>query len=282
MHALVNLSPLMNLSSGAPEIVVGVIDGPVALALGQFAGTRTRVLDGQPGTHCARSDSVACVHGTLVSALLFAGRQSAFPGICPNCTLLVVPVFSDAPGIGDDMPLASQDAVASAIVSAIEAGARILNISAALTHPTSRSERRLVDALDFAAKRGVIVVAAAGNQRTFGSSPITRHPWVVPVAACEADGRPSEMSNLGVSIGRRGLLAPGAGVVAVASDERPRSFGGTSAAAPFVTGTIALLSSLFPRAAAARVLQAATQTRPRRNVVPPLLDAWAAYKALAI
>ncbi len=58
---------------------------------------------------------------------------------------------------------------------------------------------------------------------------------------------------------------------------------GTSVAAPFVTGTLALLWSLFPDAAAGLVKLAVTQAgvARRRSVVPPLLDGWGAYQALA-
>jgi hypothetical protein len=64
---------------------------------------------------------------------------------------------------------------------------------------------------------------------------------------------------------------------------RPQTLGGTSAAAPFVTGTIALLWSAFPTAAAAQIKLAVTQgSRARRETItPPLLDAWAAYQLLA-
>jgi len=48
---------------------------------------------------------------------------------------------------------------------------------------SSRDERELDEVLDYAARRGVITVAAAGNQGAIGSSAITRHQWVIPVAA---------------------------------------------------------------------------------------------------
>jgi subtilisin family serine protease len=59
--------------------------------------------------------------------------------------------------------------------------------------------------------------------------------------------------------------------------------GGTSAAAPFVTGTIALLWSAFPGASAAAVKLAVTQPRGTRrvSVVPPLLNAWESFEHLA-
>lgn len=136
--------------------------------------------------------------------------------------------------------------------------------------------------LDHAAKRGVIVVAAAGNQGVVGSSAVTRHPWVIPVIACDLRGNPLGYSNLGHSTGRRGLSAPGQGITSLAANGRSATFGGTSAAAPFVTGTIALLLSLFPNATAASVKLAVTNGAgvTRTTVVPPLLNAWAAYQAL--
>jgi hypothetical protein len=53
---------------------------------------------------------------------------------------------------------------------------------------------------------------------------------------------------------------------------------------PFVTGAIALLWSEFPAASAAQIKLAVTQAAmPRRaSVVPPLLDAWAAYQVLLV
>jgi subtilisin family serine protease len=59
--------------------------------------------------------------------------------------------------------------------------------------------------------------------------------------------------------------------------------GGNSAAAPFVTGAIALLSSEFPDATAAEVKFAITRYGypTQKTLVPPLLDAWAAYEVMA-
>ena len=91
-------------------------------------------------------------------------------------------------------------------------------------------------------------------------------------------------SNLGGSIGRRGLSAPGDGVTSLGAEGQPLTLGGTSVAAPFVTGTIALLWSEFPAATAAQVKLAVTQASASRrvSVVPPLLDAEAAYQTLSM
>ena len=153
-------------------------------------------------------------------------------------------------------------------------------MSLALAQPSSKGERELEQVLDHATKRGVIIVAAAGNQGTLGSTAITRHPWVIPVVACDLRGRPMNGSNLGSSIGRRGLSAPGEAIISLGAVGKPLTLGGTSVATPFVTGAIALLWSAFPAATAAQVKFAVTQAyAPRRTtVVPPLLNAWAAYQ----
>jgi subtilisin family serine protease len=88
-------------------------------------------------------------------------------------------------------------------------------------------------------------------------------------------------SNLGRSIGRRGLRAPGDGITSLGADGQSLTLGGTSVAVPFVTGATALLWSVFPSATAAHIKLAVTQASARRgSVVPPLLDAAAAYDVL--
>jgi subtilisin family serine protease len=180
------------------------------------------------------------------------------------------------------MPSATPQELASAIVETIDAGVRILNLSAALAQPSVKGEGELQSALDYAAQRAVIVVAAAGNQGMVGSSVITRHPWVIPAAGCDLQGRPQSQSNLGSSIGKRGLLAPVEGITSLGAEGEPVSFGGTSVAAPFVTGAFALLWSEFPAATAAELLLAVRGTRrpSRMGIVPPLLDAWSAHRVM--
>jgi subtilisin family serine protease len=180
------------------------------------------------------------------------------------------------------MPSATPEALAAAIIETIEAGARVLNLSVALAQPSMRGEHALEEALDYAVSRGVIPVAAAGKQGTLGSTAITRHPWVLPVVACDRQGGPMRASNLGSSLGRRGLMAPGEDITSLGADGTPLTFGGTSAATPFVTGAIALLWSEFPAAIATEIRYAVTQaSAPRRTtVVPPLLNAWGAYNMM--
>jgi subtilisin family serine protease len=283
MHPLdaIGLTPLMDRTSGRPEIRVGLIDGPVLLDHPELASHNiSDVSRGNRGS-CVSAQSAACLHGTLVAGILSARRGSAAPAICPDCTLVLRPIFPEAGHANDAMPSATPEELAQAIVDCVEAGARVLNVSAELIQPSTRRGRKLGEALDHASSRGVIVVAAAGNQGTIGGSMILRHPSVIPVAGCDVWGRPLPESNLGSSIGRRGLMAPGAGITSLGTNGKPGTFGGTSAAAPFVTGAIALLWSEFPHTQASRLRYAVTRgASRRRTIAPPVLDVWAVYQAM--
>jgi len=278
---VVQLPPVMALTAGKPEITVGLLDGPVARSLPHLASQHIRALPDVLYGECTRPDSVACMHGTVVASILCAKRGSAAPAICPGCTLLVYPIFVETPPAGNQRLGATPEELAAGLMMCIDAGARILNLSP-LTEFSGRGERALVEALDYAARREVIVVAAAGNQATLRASAITHHPWVIPVVAYDLRGRLTPSSTLGSSIGRNGLGAPGEDVPSLGADGHPLTSGGTSVAAAFVTGTVALLWSEFPAASAAQIKRAVTQatTTRRKTVVPPLLNAWAAYQAL--
>lgn len=280
---LARLKPLMEITSGSSEIAIGLIDGAVATNLSDLASENIRELSGELQQSCAQVKSTACMHGTFVAGILCARRSSTAPAICPGCTLLVRPIFIESIAQNGEMVSATPEELAAAIIESIDAGARVLNLSVALSHPSSKGERQLDHALSYATRRGVLVVVAAGNQGTIGSSAITRHPWVIPVVACDLSGRAVSYTNLGNSISRRGLSAPGDGITSLGADGQPLTFGGTSAAVPFVTGTIALLWSQFPAATAAEIKIAVTYVHAgrRTTLVPPLLDAWATYQSMA-
>ena len=279
---LVTLPALMERTNGSPDIRIGLIDGPVQTHHPDLIGGHFHEVPEQNRGACTLARSTACLHGTFVAGILSAKRSSSAPAICPGCTLLIRPIFPEHSTGHEQMPNATPQELAAAIMDCFNAGTRVINLSLALAHPSTTGEQALEEALNQCARRGVLVVVAAGNQGTLGSSAITRHPWVIPVAACDRTGRPINESNLGSSIGRRGLSAPGEGITSLGTNGQALTFGGTSVAVPFVTGAIALLWSEFPTASAAQIKLAITRAyQPRRaSVVPPLLDAASAYQVL--
>ena len=274
---LVQLTALMERTSGRQEVRIGLLEHP-DLATGNI-----REVSSTAGATCSRPNSLACLHGTSVAGILSAKRESLAPAICPGCTLLVRPIFAETATGNGGAPSATSEQLAEAILETINFGARVINLSAALRlQHSTRGDQQLEEALNHASSRGVIVVAAAGNQGSLGSSIITAHPWVISVAACNSKGYPVNDSNLGSSIGMRGLLAPGENIRSLGTSREPGFFGGTSAAVPFVTGAIALLWSEFPTAQPNHIRLSVTSCRTSRrtSVVPPLLDAWTAYKMM--
>lgn len=281
---LVSLSALLARSTGTPAVTIGLIDGPVAVEHPDLEGMRFREIAGRNRIACTATTRAACLHGTFVAGVLCARRGSPAPAICPDCTLLLRPVFAGTTAESGYLPSTTPQELASAITDCVDAGSRIINLSLALSRPSGRDEQAVEQALDRAARRGVIVVVAAGNRGLIGSSAITRHAWVVPVVACDLEGRPISQSTLAGSIGRRGLRAPGQSITSLRAEGGTLTLDGSSVAVPFVTGAIALLWSLFPMASAAQIRFAVTQgTALRRiSVVPPLLDAAAAFRTLSM
>jgi subtilisin family serine protease len=281
---MLGLASLMEMTCGSPHVAIGLIDGPVALDHPDLASENIREIPGKISGRCVLYQSSACLHGTFVAGILLAKRQSSAPAICPGCTLLVRPIFAETMSPDELTPSATPEELAAAIIECSNAGARLINVSAALAHPPSvKAERTLADAFDYASQRGIIVVAAAGNQGAIGSTAITRHPAVIPVIACDQRGRPLDLSNLGNSIGRRGLRAPGEGIISLSTNgNRALPSGGTSVAAPFVTGALALVWSNFLNASASQLRLAIAQSHRlhRPTVVPPLLNAWAIHTAM--
>jgi subtilisin family serine protease len=278
---LVGLPGLMALTQGRADVVVGLMDGPVALDHPDLMIGNVRTLS-ESSEACRGSGSEACRHGTFVAGILAARRASRAPAIAPGCTLLVRPIFTETE-LAAELPSATPRELAEAIVDCVDAGASILNLSAALSEGSIGAQRELGEALGYTTHRGVLVVAAAGNQGTLGGSVITHHPWTIPVVAYGRAGRPLAHSNLGRSMGSRGVGAPGEGVVSLAPEGEPVTSGGTSVAAAFVTGAAALLWSVFPGVAAVEVKHALLSSLGgrRRTVTPPILDAWRAYEVLS-
>jgi subtilisin family serine protease len=121
-------------------------------------------------------------------------------------------------------------------------------------------------AFDYALQKNVLILAATGNQGSTGYSPSIFSTWVIPVAACDATGSVSSMSNIGHSIGKRGYLAPGENIISASAGGGFTQMSGTSFAVPFVTGAIALLWSLFPMASAVEIVRAILHSQQISNL----------------
>lgn len=285
--AQTKLQKLMSITKGSPKVVIGVIDGPVDFSHPALQNaTLTTVKDSQLSL-CRSASSAACMHGTYIVGTLAAKRGSVAPSICPECKILLRPVFQESNLSNSSadpnklFPSSTSSELSDAIIETITAGARVINLSLGLSVNSLIFYNDLRDAYDYASKNQVIIVSAAGNQGNIGNVAVIDHDWVIPVAACDESDRPMPMSNFGRSIGQRGLLAPGNNITSTLPGGKFGNMGGTSVSAPFVTGTIALLWSIFPKASAVHIRRSVTSINPRnKSIIPPLLDAELAFDFL--
>ena len=272
---LTRLTELMTVSSGDAGTIIGLIDGPL-IAHPDLAETKIIPLSPVEQPH-VNGDGFASSHGTFIAGILSARRGSLAPAIAPKCTLLVRPIF----GLLNEcsqIPSATPDELSRAILDCVAAGAHILNLSVGFAHEEPSLPPTLEYALDRAAAANCILVAAAHSAAGV-ASPAMHHPWTIPVVACDCRGVPIDSASMGYSVGRRGLRAPGVNVTSLGKTGYAR-LSGTSVAVPFVTGTGALLRSMFPLVSASEIRIAMLQyaIRRRTSVIPPLLDANGSYQ----
>jgi subtilisin family serine protease len=142
----------------------------------------------------------------------------------------------DSKGNGDDT------LIAAGIVWAVNHGARVLNLS--LGGPGSSVE--LGNALTYAASKGVVVVAAAGNAGGTTQFFPAADPRAVSVAATTVADQRYTWSNFGSWVR---LAAPGCNLAPILGGGYG-NFCGTSSAAPVVAGLVALELSAQPAATA--------------------------------
>jgi thermitase len=137
----------------------------------------------------------------------------------------------------------SWSAIANGIRWAADNGAKVINMSLGGYSASSTVQ----DAVNYAWGKGVVLVAAAGNDNTTSKLYPAAYDNVIAVAATDRNDRKASFSNYGdwVDIG-----APGASILSTTPDHRSRIWGrgvkyaygsGTSMATPFVAGVAGLV-----------------------------------------
>jgi subtilisin family serine protease len=240
---------------GEPEVLIAVIDDGFVLEHPDI-GAEGRIaapLDVMAGTPDPRPTAGADEwHGTSVLGLICAahnGRGAC--GVAPQCRF--IPIKMEA--------LADDEAEARAFDHAVASGAAVINCSWGPYDDYSREPwpiPRIVSlAIDHAYRNDVCVVFAAGNgNEEIATDGYASHPRVIAVAASTDQNKRAYYSDFGEAVW---VCAPSSGgrrgVVTTDVDEGgynplgsySSGFGGTSSAAPLVSGVIALMQSAYAR-----------------------------------
>ena len=87
--AQTKLNKLMNISRGSPEIIVGIIDGPVDFSHPALQNNNLTTVKNSQLSLCRSASNTAYMHGTFIVGILAAKRGSAALSICPECKILL-------------------------------------------------------------------------------------------------------------------------------------------------------------------------------------------------
>jgi PKD repeat protein len=288
-----NFPDAWSLTTGSSNIVVAVVDTgvqPNHPDLGTLVPGYDFVNDDEN-----TSDDEG--HGTAVAGIVAAqgNNDQGIAGVCWQCRIMPVKVL-DSEGLGTDSD------VASGIVWAVDHRAEVINLS--LGGPDS--SQTLAGAVSYAQSRGVVVVAAAGNEGQWQVPDYpAAYPGVISVGAVGEADHYYDFSNWGSwvqveapgctntthwsDIVRPDSLYYNLGDPDVSYYPTPSQFCGTSAAAPFVAGLAGLARSYNPSASALSIADAIEQTATPRppvygegNSVYGFIDASAAIQAIAL
>ena len=192
-------------------------------------------------------------HGTHVGGIIAAGVDNGIgiAGVASAVELMVLRAAVTVAG----RSFLENDAIAAAIIYAVDNGAQILNFS----FGSPQFSPLIQDAVRYAADAGVVLVAAVGNEASEEVFYPARHKECIAVAASDINGRIAAFSNHGFSVD---VAAPGERIQSLAPGAQYASLSGTSMSAGHVSGLAAVWLSHFPHLTALQIWGAiATSTR---------------------
>ncbi|MEV0691336.1 type VII secretion-associated serine protease mycosin [Streptomyces sp. NPDC050388] len=231
-------------------VVVAVLDTGVDADHPDLTGN---VLEGKDlvGFGAEPGDRAWARHGTNMAGIIAGhghgpGNAEGVMGVAPEARILPVRVILE-----DRDPARAKarrtrgNALAEGIRWAADHGADVINLSlgddSASAHPESGED----EAIQYALRKGVAVVASAGNGGEKGDrvSYPAAYPGVIAATAVDRYGTRAPFST------RRWyatVSAPGVDVIIADPDRKYYEGWGTSAAAAFVSGAVALVRAAHP------------------------------------
>lgn len=183
-------------------------------------------------------------HGTHTAGTIGAvgGNGIGISGVAPRVSLMALKF------LGGDGSGTTADAV-KAIAYGVANGARIMNNS--WGGPADQDNQALSDAIDQARQKGVLFVAAAGNDGANDDDPSNAsYPAafkldnILTVAATDSNDSLASFSDYGATTVH--VAAPGVDVYSTVPGNNYKSLSGTSMACPHVAGAAALVWAKNP------------------------------------
>lgn len=249
------------------RILVAVIDSGIDVEHPEMKGTIEDVFNPAGG------DGAPHPHGTSVAGAIVA--QSRLTGVAPSARILAVRAFDPAAGSEG-----TTFSILKGLEWSVQKGARVINMSFA--GPQDPIMARLLAA---ASKKGIVLVAAAGNAGP-KSPPLfpASDPNVIAVTATDAEDRLFQGSNRGHHVA---VAAPGVNLLLPTPGGSYGMNTGTSFAAAHISGIAALVlerePGLTPDSVRRIVLSTARDLGPAgrdRDYGAGLADAFEALRSI--
>ena len=175
-----------------------------------------------------------------------ANNSRGIAGVCPKCRIINMRIM-DGDGYADSKTLMN------AVLKSVAAGAKIVSMSLGST------ERSDYEELIFSqlSQKGIIFVAAAGNDGTDEKNYPAAYKGVIAVAATDNADSLSYFSNYGSWVD---ISAPGEFILSACGANAYCFLSGTSMATPVVSGVIGLMKSINSSLTPAQAESALKQT----------------------
>lgn len=171
-------------------------------------------------------------HGTYIAGIAGAGTNNfiGIAGAAPNIMMLNLRAF-DPGGYGEE------DDVAAAILYAVQANAKVINMS----FGDNSFSLVLRDVIRYAYSQNVVMVGSSGNSGSSSPHYPSGYSEVISVGNSTNQDFVAPSSNWGSTVD---LVAPGSSILTTSRNNGYALISGTSASAPHVSATAALILSL--------------------------------------
>ena len=242
---------LFSKTLGKSDVIVAVIDSGIDIShpdLSEKVVSPKDIYDDDDdpspneGEFCYGTIVGTCdEHGTAVAGIAVAksNNEEGIVGLCSECSLLPIKMLGEQTRLSADI---------SAFNHAIDNGAWVINNSWGYTEAIE-APASLVSVITRATTEGrnglgaVVVFAAGNDNREIISGEMCDLPNVICASAINTYGQPTNYTNYGSAVD---IAAPSATVSIAPNNELTIYFGGTSAAAPVISGIVAWILSIKP------------------------------------
>ncbi|MEY2469033.1 MAG: serine protease, partial [Actinomycetota bacterium] len=220
---------------GSSAITVSIIDSGILKTHQDLAGPR--ILQGHDYVNNDADPDDTCGHGTHTAGTVGATTNNAL-GVAgmSQVKILEMKTLQYQGGIFGASCSGSTAGIAQAIIDSADQGAKVISMSIG-----GGSSSAMQNAVNYAWGKGVILVAAAGNDGGTNSIDYPgAYPNVIAVGALDSNKARASYSDRGPQLD---VMAPGSNVLSTytgANNATYSSLSGTSMATPHVAGAIAL------------------------------------------